>query len=283
MREAICQKLIDSVPEVQGKVYEPQAARAGTKPPYLVVRQGVEIEDTPWTGFRRIIEVWPYVARTTFQKVDDLAVKVVAALDKQILTDAATGEVFTCQYLGTVGQDFVDEDWDAITRGLRFAVLALQPVAVPETVANDPWLEALADWTETILGTAWTVYRNAWPLGYRRPAVMWRLAGVEVQEKARAMFEVRKRFIGHVLGSTPNEQITGALTVIQELGNAIKLPLDTANKRYLTVNNPAVDYRADALTAGQVSVILSRLTNRPAAEVPLLMETYGRGTLNGGD
>lgn len=277
MRAAIKQKLIDSILDISGRVYEPQAAGASTPKPYLVLRQGVDTEDTPWTGFRRIIEVWPYVSRTTFQKVDDLVAKVVVALDKKILTNAVTGEVFTCQYLGTVGQDYVDEEWDAITRGLRFAVMALQPVAVPETVANDPWLEALAAWTGTILGTAWTVYRNFWPLGYKRPAVMWRLAGVEVRESARAMFEVRKKLIGHVLGSTPNEQITGALTMVQELGNAIKLPLDTANKRYLTVNNPAVDYRTDALTAGQISVTLSRLTNRPAEEAPLIMAVHNTG------
>lgn len=279
MRAAIRQQLIDKVSDVQSRVYEPQAAGASTPKPYLVLRQGADTEDAPWTGFRRIVEVWPYVARTTFQKVDGLVNKVVAALDKQLLTDTATGEVFTCQYLGTVGQDYVDEEWDAITRGLRFAVMALQPVAVPETLANDPWLEALATWTGTTLGEAWTVYRNLWPLGYKRPAVMWRLAGVEVQEKARAMFEVRKKFVGHVLGSTPNEQITGALTVVQELGNAIKLPLDAANKRYLTVNSPGVDYRADALTAGQVSVTLSRLTNRPAVEAPLITAVHNTGLI----
>lgn len=277
MRAAIRQQLINQVPDIQGRVYEPHAAGASTQKPYLVLRQGVDTEDTPWTGFRRILEVWPYVARTTFQNVDDLAAKVVAALDKQLLTDTATGEVFTCQYLGTAGPDFVDENWDAITRGLRFAVLALQPVAVPETVANDPWLEALAAWTGTTLGAGWNIYRNYWPLGYKRPAVMWRLAGVEVQEKARAMFEVRKKFIGHVIGSTPNEQVTGALTVVQELGNAIKLPLDIAEKRYLTVNNPAVDYRTDALTAGQLSVTLSRMTNRPAEEAPLMQRVYSTG------
>lgn len=277
MRAAIRQQLIRQIPDVQGRVYEPQVAGASTPKPYLVLRQGVDAEDTPWTGFRRIIEVWPYVARTTFQKVDDLATKIVAALDKQLITDTSTGEVFTCQYLGTVGQDFVDDEWDAITRGLRFAVLALQPVAVPETTANDPWLEALAGWTGTTIGAGWTIYRNFWPLGYKRPAVMWRLIGVEVQERARAMFEVRKRVIGHVLGSTPNEQIAGALTVVQELGNAIKLPLDVTNKRYLTVNNLAVDYRADALTAGQVSVTLSRLTSRPAEEAPLIMAVHNTG------
>lgn len=146
---------------------------------------------------------------------------------------------------------------------------------IADNTAADPWLEALATWTGAVLEPGWTVYK-VWP-GNKRPSICWRLAGIEVQEKARAMFEMRKKFIGHVLGSTPNEQIAGALTVVQELGNAIKLPLDVANKRYLTVNNPAVDYRTDALTAGQVSLTLSRLTNRPAEEAPLIMAVHNTG------
>jgi len=188
-----------------------------------------------------------------------------------------TGEVFTCQYLGTIGQDFVDDEWDAITRGLRFAVMALQPVEVTETVNNDSWLEALAGWTEATMGAAWTVYRNIWPLGYVRPAVLWRLTSVEVHEKARAMFEVRKKFAGHVLGSTPNEQISGVLIIVQELLSAIKLSLNISDRRYLTVNSPVADYRVAALTAGQISVILSRLTNRPAEDEILMQKIKATG------
>lgn len=279
MRAAIRQKLINDIPDIQGRCYEPQAASKDTQKPYLVLVQGVDAEDSLWTGFRRIIEIWPYVARTTFQKVDALASKVIAALDKQLITDAQTGEVFSCQYLGTVGQDFVDEEWDAITRGLRFAVLALQPVTVSETVTNDPWLEALAEWTEAILGPTWTVYRNIWPMGYKRPAVMWRIATIEANEKNRAVFELSKKIIGHVLGRTTNEEIVGALTIAQELENAIKIPLDLANKKYMTVNKPAVDYRVNAITTGQISVTLSRLTNRPVEDVQTVQHVYNAGNL----
>lgn len=280
MRAAIRQKLINDIPDIQGRCYEPQAAGANTPKPYLVIRQGVDSEDSLWTGFRRIIEIWPYVARTTFQKVDDLANKIIAALDKQLITDTQTGEVFSCQYLGTVGQDFVDEEWDAITRGLRFAVLALQPVSVSETVANDPWLEALAEWTETILGPTWTVYRNVWPMGYKRPAVMWRIATIEANEKNKAVFELSKKIIGHVLGRTTNEEIVGALTVTQELENAIKIPLDLANKKYMTVNKPAIDYRVNAITAGQITVTLSRFTRRPAEDAPIIAGVHNSGFIN---
>jgi len=277
MREAIRQQLIDLVPEIGGKVYEPHAARATTQKPYLVLRQGVDMEESPWAGFRRIIEVWPYVARTTFQQVDDLAAKVVAALDKQLLTDAGTGEVFTCRYLGTVGQDFVDEDWDAITRGLRFAVMALQPVAVQETVASDTWVEALAAWTEVLLGSGWTVYRNRWPLGYVWPAVLWRLVDVRAMGTNRAAFEVRKLMAGHVFGATPNQETEAVLQIVQGLTQAIKIPLDPANKRYMTVAEPRGDYRVDALIRGQILVTLTRVTMRPFEEAPLMQKVEATG------
>lgn len=279
MRAAIRQQLINQIPDIESRCYEPHAAGAKTLKPYLVLRQGIDSENTLWTGFRRIIEVWPYLSRTTFQDVDSLVQKIVTALVNQPLT-TAVGEVFTCQYLGVVGPDFVDEEWDAITRGLRFAVMALQPVVVSETVANDPWLEALALWTTATLGAAWTIYRNVWPLGYMRPSMMWRISGVEVQEKGRAMFVVRKKFFGHVLGSTPNEQAAGILTVLQELGNAVKLPLDAPGNRYLIVQSPSADYRADAMAAGQLSVTLFRSTSRPTEEIPYIMQVYGRGSLS---
>ncbi|MGE5552830.1 MAG: hypothetical protein ACM3XZ_02765 [Betaproteobacteria bacterium] len=277
MRDAIRNRLIAAVPEVGGRVVEPGVPGRETPKPYLVVRQGVDAEDTPWTGFRRIVEVWPYLSRQTFKDVDFLAAKIIAALADQPLTTAA-GEVFTCHYLGAAGSDVVDPEWDAITRGLRFAVLALQPVAASETVANDPWVEAVALWTETLLSSTWTVYRNLWPLGYKRPAVMWRLAGPhQVRERARAVFEVRKKLVCHVIGATPNQQASGILQIVEGLGSAIKVVLDTVNRRYLVVDEPTADYQANPLTAGQISVVLSRLTNRPAEEAPLMQHIAANG------
>lgn len=154
--------------------------------------------------------------------------------------------------------------------GFRLTVYAVDPTD------TDPWLEALAKWTESLLSTltttfaeSWTVYRGIWPSN-KRPSVTWSLAGIEVQEKTQATFEVRKRIVGHILGSSPNEQIAVALQMVQELRSAIKLLLDAANKRYMTVINAAADVKANALTAGQISLTLSRLTARPAEEAPLM-------------
>jgi len=279
MRTAIQQKLVNSIPEIGARVLDPHAAGAGTVKPYLVVRQGAEAEKNSWTGFQRIFEVWPYEARTsTFQSLDTLVQKVEAALDRQSIATAGGGG-FNCRYLGTVGTDLVDTDLDAITRGLQFAALALQPVAVPETAGSDLWLEALALWTEGLLGTGWTVYRNVWPPDYICPSVLWRVTGVEVKESARASYEVRKKFTGHVMGGTPNTQLACALTLAQELGNCVKLELDGPNRRYLSVISPALDYGADWFSTGQLSVVMSRIANRPAEEAPLMAAVHNVGLI----
>lgn len=272
MRTAIREQLIKEVSDIDGRVYEPQAAGATTQKPYLVIRQGVDTEDTPWTNFRRIVEVWPYLARTTFKNVDAMAQEIISALDKQLLT-TGVGEVFSCTYLGTAGQDFVDTEWDALTRGLRFAIMALQPVSVAETVDNDPWLDALVTWTETELGDDWSIYKCFWPLGYARPAILWRIATVDAGEAANRMFQVSKKFIGHVIGITPNQEIAGALQIVEGLRRDIKIPLDIADCRYMMVNDPKANYQANTSTGGQVSVMLSRFTNRPYEEV-LLQRVY---------
>lgn len=276
MRTAIREKLISEIPEICGRVFEPHAAGAKTPKPYLVLRNGVDVEDTPWTNFRRIIEVWPYLPRTSFKDVDTMTAKIAVALDKQLLNTSA-GEVFSCLYLGAAGQDFVDIEWDAITRGLRFSVMALQPVTVPETVVNDPWLDALTAWTEDLLG--WTVYKNYWPMGYVRPSVLWRLTDIKAEHATRSAYKVIKKISGHIVGSTPNEEVAGVFSIVQGLITDIKIPLDMATRKYMTAESPIGDYKVNALTKGQISVTLSRMTNRPTEEVPLMTRVFSRGQL----
>lgn len=133
---------------------------------------------------------------------------------------------------------------------------------------NDTWMETLAMWSETTLGAAWTVYR-VWPKN-KRPSVVWRLVNIQIADRGNAMFEVQKRFIGQILGNTPNDLITGATVLAQELGTKMKLELDAVNRRYLKISNVTSDIRVDQLTFGQLSLTLSRFTNRPVTELPLM-------------
>lgn len=124
------------------------------------------------------------------------------------------------------------------------------------------------------MGPEWTVYRGLWPLGYVRPAVMWRIVATEVNQLMAAMFEVRKRFVGHVIGRTPNEQTNGVLRIVEQLGSTIKVPLNPADRRYMTIIDPRADLQPNAITGGQITVTLSRRTNRPTEEAPLIQEVH---------
>lgn len=281
LREAIRQQLISQIP-IQNRCYEPHAADKHTEKPYLVICQGVDTEENSWSGFRRIVEIWPYTKRTSFKEVDDLTKQVINVLDKELLV-SENGEAFTCNYIGTAGQDVVDMEWDILTRGLRFAVMALQPVAINETVMDDPWINALTEWAQNLLGEQWTIYANRWPLGYKRPAILWRLSDYNVEDVSRAIFEIKKTFVCHVLGSTPNEEIKGITDIIQGFSRDIKIPLDLINRKYMTVINPKGEFNSNSLNRGQISVVLSRKTSRPQEDVPIMQKIESSGQFYGGD
>ena len=118
MRTTLRQILVDNITAVQGRVYEPHAAGLNNPKPYLVLREGVQDPEADWAAFSTVIEVWPYVNRTTFQQVDSLANAIINTLHRARFSHA--GEEYMVDYLGSAGQDYVDEEWDAITRGLRF-------------------------------------------------------------------------------------------------------------------------------------------------------------------
>lgn len=268
MRNAIRERLLSAVPELKD-IFEPHAAEADSQKPYAVILQGEDDNESPWAGFRRIVEVWPYLSRSTFGRLDALEKKIITALDKQMLT-TETGDVFSCIYLGSAGQDVVDEDWDAITRGMQFAVMALQPVGTDGQITSDPWVPALASWTASVLGAEWTIYNGFWPLGYARPSVMWRVTGIDVAVIGLASYRVTKRFTSHVIGNSEHPEHTGVSALIEALGSSIKIPFDPADRRFLTVSDPRAAVAADALREGQITVTLSRRVARPNDEVPLI-------------
>lgn len=135
----------------------------------------------------------------------------------------------------------------------------------------DDWLQALAQWTESIL-PGWTVYRAL--SGNQRPSVTWQITGVKVENITKEAFKMTKVFTGKVQGNTQEQLMFGTTHVVGELGNAAKLLLDSADNRYLTIYNPVADLKVGALTTGQISVTLSRMVSNPVEELPLMASVY---------
>lgn len=142
---------------------------------------------------------------------------------------------------------------------------------------EDGWLQALADWTTATLDdAAWHVYTGGWPEGHATPAVMWRWTGAETKTAGAAGGEETRRYAGHVLAQDAAMQSQTAALLADELGAAVKLPLDVQERRYLVVRQAAADLTADAMTSGQLSLTLGRKRERQPETAPLMREVSFR-------
>ncbi|AJD28624.1 hypothetical protein G8E05_06470 [Clostridium botulinum] len=272
MRAGIRQKLIDSIPELKG-CYEPTVPSKDTVKPYAVILQGSDDEQNNPTSFKRTIEIWLYEKRTTFQKLDSLMEKVIESLDLQTITSPNTGQNYTCMFNGAIGQDVVDEEWNAIARGLQFSVIALHEKNEANT---DTWLDALESYTKNITDHA--VYLNNWKKNFEVPSVLWRTTNSGRERINGALIKINKTLRCHVVSRNKSE-INELLDIIEDkLITDLKIPLDIKERRYLTVESISEDREADILSTGQLTIELSR---RKMIEdnTPTIDKIYSRGSL----
>ncbi|MGL5753020.1 MAG: hypothetical protein ACRCXT_20935, partial [Paraclostridium sp.] len=148
MRAGIRQALIDNIPELNN-CYEPNVPSKETLKPYAVILQGNDEEESSHVNYVRNIEIWLYEKRTTFKKLDYLYNQAVKALHLKTIVDPVTNESFTCVFNGAIGQDVIDEEWDAIARGLSFRIIGLHNDNYLNSV--DDWVEAISKYSETLV------------------------------------------------------------------------------------------------------------------------------------
>lgn len=274
MRAGIREQIISKVTQLNN-CYEPNVPTKDTPKPYAVVVQGDDTDNGEVIGFKRTIEVWLYEARTTFKNLDLLAENVIKALDMQVITDSKTNETFTCVFGGAIGQDVVDEEWQAIARGLKFTVIALHE---EEEVNTDPWLDALKEYTNSI--TNHIVYLNTWKKDFNVPSILWRVKSQHKERENYALIKESKTLICHIASNNKNE-INKLLDDIEnKLISDLKIPLDLADRRYLTIESINEDREADMLSKGQLTVEFFR---RKMIEnnTPTINNIHGSGVIKG--
>ncbi|KEH84596.1 hypothetical protein [Clostridium novyi] len=272
MRAGIRQKLIDSIPELKD-CYEPTIPGKDTPKPYAVILQGSDDEQNNPTSFKRTIEIWLYEKRTTFQKLDTLSEKVIKSLDLQTIEDVNNKETFTCMFNGAIGQDIIDEEWNALSRGLQFSVIALHG---EEETTGDTWVEALSNYTENI--TNIKVYRDIWKKDFKVPSILWRTTNTSRECINGALIKENKTLICHVVSKNKSEIEYLLNNLEDKLITDLKIPLDIKDRRYLTIESIQEDRDADMLGAGQLTIELSR---RKMIEdnVSTINKVYSRGNI----
>lgn len=271
MRETIKQILVDNVLQVEGRVYEPHAAGPKVKKPYLVLREGVQDPEADWSAFSTIAEVWPYVDRTTFQQVDAIANAVINTLHRARFAEA--GEQYLVDYIGSAGQDFVDNEWDAITRGLRFQVFALGWLN-GLTYDPDP-VVALQAWIKDTWPVEAHVDPSIWTPGDDKPGIYWRLVRLNPVQITAAVNWMEAQINGHILAPSAAVRLTWLRKVTEGLTKQRRLKMSDGGP--LELLRVTIDSEADPMRRGQVMLTARFGVLQPEP----VMQTLKRGTISG--
>jgi len=270
MRATIRQLLIDGVSQVQGRVYEPQAAGVNTQKPFLVLREGAQDPEADWAAFSTIVEVWPYVQRTTFQQVDAIANAVINTLHRTRFSEA--GEQYLADYIGTTGQDFVDEEWDAITRGLRFRVFALGWLD-GLTFDPDP-VTALRNWTIMTFPEVHTDPAT-WSPTDTAPGIYWRLVRIAPVQITAAVNWLEAQIAGHILAPNAAVRLTWVRKLTEGLVKQRRLIMaDGGPFEFMKIS---ADSEADPMRKGQIQLTTRFGVLQPTAQA----EVLGRAVVGG--
>ena len=273
MRLAIRNQLLKEVTELKG-CYEPNVPDKQTEKPYSVVIAKDDTDNGEVVGFKRSIEIWLYDERLSFKSLDKIAEQSIKALNLKVITNPKTGESFTCKFDGIIGQDIVDEEWNAIAKGLKFTIIALHE---EDEVNTDTWLDALSEYTKTITDHA--VYLNNWKKNFDVPSILWRVKSQSKERENYALIKESKTLICHIASNNKNE-INKLLDDIEDkLITDFKIPLNLADKRYLTIQRISEDREADMLSEGQLIVEFFR---RKMIEnnTPTINKIYSNGGLD---
>lgn len=273
MRTTIRQLLIDNIPEIQGRVYEPHVAGPNTQKPYLVLREGIQDPEADWAAFSTVIEVWPYVKRTTFQQVDRLANAIINILHRARFSHA--GEEYLVDYLGSAGQDFVDEEWDAITRGLRFRVFALgwlngltydpDPVAALQNWAAETWPEAQTN-------------PATWSPADAAPGIYWRMVRLATMEITAAVNWMEAQINGHILAPSAAIRLAWVRKVTEGLAKQRRLKM--ADGGSLELLRVTADSEADPMRRGQIQLTARFGVLQPIAQHEMLKKIVVSGNID---
>lgn len=273
MRLAIRNQLLKEIPELKG-CYEPNVPEKGTEKPYAVTVAKDDNNNGEVVGFIRNIELWFYDKRLSFKSLDVLVEKAIKALNLKVITNPKTGVAFTCKFNGIVGQDIVDEEWDANAKGISFTIIALHE---EEEVNTDEWLEALSNYTKQI--TNYPVYLNSWKQNFQVPSILWRVSNISKERINCALIKESKTLICHIASDNKND-ISKLLDNIEDkLIGDLKIPLDLEYKRYLNIESIEEDREADMLSKGQLTVKFFRRKMIEQKEQPTIEKIYSRGSL----
>ena len=271
MRVAVRQRLIDAGTAAQGRVFEPHAVTAATPKPFLVVREAPETAEEPWSSLSTPLEVWPFVAQTTFQALDALVDQVVAAL-RDVRVSDASGE-WLVTYEGGAAEDQRTSEWDAITRPQRFRAYHLGWLG-GLTFDPDP-VAAMRAWTEVAVPGVQT-NPATWDPQDGTPGVYWRLVELRPGEQSAGVRWLVARLRGHVVAPSAAVRLTTGRRVVEALWQTPgqRAAMSDGGPLLFDVDGTVLDVDAHPLRTGQVLVQARFGVLEPAGAAEVLRQAH---------
>lgn len=229
MRDELRDLLVANVPTVKGEVWEPSAAGPELPKPHLVLREGSQDTGEAYANYTAVYEVWPYVKRTTFKNVDSLSKEVIDALNKKRFD--VQGVPHYIEYIGTASEDIVDEEWDALTRGLRFQIYSLAWL-VHNPIEPDP-VDAMRNWT-SLRFTELQTNPSTWSPTDTKPALYWRQVRTTNVQTMNWGAWITMQLNGHVI--SPDISVRSAWTerVVRQLAIDLRTIMSDNSKMRFT-------------------------------------------------
>lgn len=267
MRDEIRNMLVASVPLVNGEVWEPSSAGPKMPKPSLIYREGPQETSEPYAAFTSLYEVWPYVKRTTFKQVDAVSKQVIDALHQKRFDVA--GVPHYIEYVGTASEDIVDQEWDALTRGLRFQVYSLAWL-MHSPIEPDP-VTALQAWSAKKFPTLQT-NPTLWSPSNLEPALYWRVEATRKVEPMNWGAWVTMQLNGHVIAPdvTVRRQFVDRVTRQLAIDHNVRMS-DDSKMRFLSVS---ADDGYDPFRQGQIKIEVKFGVLREPVVYPFLKHAY---------
>ncbi|WP_235588784.1 hypothetical protein [Sporosarcina koreensis] len=267
MRDELRNILVANVPMVNGEVWEPSAAGPDLPKPSLVLREASQDVGQAYADYTSLYEVWPYVRRTTFKQVDAVSKEVISALHQKRFD--VNGVPHYAEYIGTASEDIVDDEWDALTRGLRFQIYSLAWL-LHQPIEPDP-VQAMQAWSMKNFPSL-QLDPTIWSPSNVTPALYWRTDATTRVEPMNWGAWITMQLNGHVI--TPDASIRRQYVdrITRQLAiDHVAWMSDKSKMRFLEVS---ADDGYDPFRDGQIRLTVRFGVLRELEVYPFLKHTY---------
>ncbi|NOU65227.1 hypothetical protein GC096_14400 [Paenibacillus sp. LMG 31461] len=190
--------------------------------------------------------------------------RIWSAITKLLEPDDGVIEVDSKLYTVQITALPALQDKDVAGRYLMRSVLILRQVQP----VIESWLGAISQFTETALGPSWRVYRGF--NGTCRPAVSWQCTGWQRASASQNTTQLTKQYVGQIAAKSASEYQLAAQTLLVKLAEQVKLPVEDADGRWLTVVNSNIAMRLGDLSTGHLTVALTGVVTAPQGVFPLM-------------